>query len=356
MKKLFLIFVFYQTAYAKKTNQVVYEEPFDLAGGGASLTRATQEGMILSNPAQMPFGGKLFRWIGFKFNLSTAKESVDFAKSLAQGKSDSGNSSPSDMIDKISGKPIRVGFSFAQSFITSYLGFMTFGKLEPDLSSQKFGSAGLFEIMFQAEAYAGAAAAFAMRLGPYFSLGLTGKYLYAAEPEISIDISKIADASSLMSRDGLMEKVIPSPGMGMDAGFLYFLQGRTIDYRLALKVDDVGNTKFKGAQASFKQVMSVGTALTFHTYGDAIHLALDYRDFQNAYGEKWFKKTYAGMKVMTRSYVGVAAGLYQGYPTMGAVVDLLLLRIGASIYGRELGDSPGVNGRNMYVVSMAMGF
>ena len=41
---------------------------------------------------------------------------------------------------------------------------------------------------------------------------------------------------------------------------------------------------------------------------------------------------------------------------MGAVMDFILLRLTFTVYGRELGDHPGVEPRpNLYVMSFALG-
>ena len=70
------------TALARKTNQPIYEDPFDIGAGGASLTRASKDGMIFSNPALLPQGGKFFRWVGTTFTLLSNKESIDTAREI----------------------------------------------------------------------------------------------------------------------------------------------------------------------------------------------------------------------------------------------------------------------------------
>src|SRR5262245_37670234 len=80
------------TAVARKTNEPIYEDPFDIGSGGASLTRASKEGMIFSNPALLPLGSKTFRWLGFTLSLLANKESIDTARQLATTASKSGGS------------------------------------------------------------------------------------------------------------------------------------------------------------------------------------------------------------------------------------------------------------------------
>ena len=78
-----------------KGSSPIYEDPFDVGSGGASLTRASQAGMIFSNPALIPYGPGFHRWFGNESNVLIGKDSVDFAKSLQSG-SGGGESSITD--------------------------------------------------------------------------------------------------------------------------------------------------------------------------------------------------------------------------------------------------------------------
>lgn len=59
---------------------------------------------------------------------------------------------------------------------------------------------------------------------------------------------------------------------------------------------------------------------------------------------------------MLRTYIGLAAGVYHGYPSAGIELDLLLMRLGVSTYTREFGDHPGVDPRRIVMGSISTGF
>lgn len=341
-------------ALAKKTNQTVYEETFDLAAGGASLTRATQEGMIFANPAQLAFGGGFHRWAGFKTSIIAGQDSVELAQDVRNG----GSSDSEAMLKSAYDHPLHVGMTSALSWITRNFAVGAFARAEPDISAKKYGESGLPEVRFQAEAYGGGVASFAVQTLRWLSLGVTAKYLYVGEPDVAIGIAEQQRIQALSSPEGLKTEASYGKGIGGDVGALLFFQGDTTDLRIAGKVEDFGGTTFDGSQAPFKQTVSAGLGLTFHNSTDAIHLSADYRDILGAYGESMYKRLYAGAKLMLRTYVGLAAGLYQGYPTYGVVVDLIFVRLAATAYGREYGAHPdlGVERRNLYVLSFAMGF
>ncbi len=346
---------FGSTAWARKTNQQVYEEPFDQAAGGASLTRASQEGVMFANPALLPYGGKFHRWLGSQFSVIAAAQSVEFAQEVMGGGGDGGDD-PSAIVDAAFNNPIHFGFASTIAYITNNFGLGVFGRFEPDVQARRFGDSGVPQINVTAEAYSGAVTSFALRPLSWLSLGVTAKYLYVGEPDIAValtDEQRVAELTS--DPDALAAAASFGQGMGFDAGLLLFAQGHWLDYRLALKVDDVGDTAFTGSQAAFKQTLHAGLGVTLHNAVDALHLSVDYRDILGAYDEHAFKRLYLGAKLLLRSYVGLAAGVYQGYPTYGVRFDLLLMKIGATVYGRELGDSPGANPRNLYVVYFAVG-
>jgi hypothetical protein len=85
-------------------------------------------------------------------------------------------------------------------------------------------------------------------------------------------------------------------------------------------------------------------------------LALDYRDIGAAHKEKIFKRIRAGSKIMLRRYIGFGAGIHDGWPAYAAEVDLILMRLTAAFYTKEMGDSPGVDPRPIYSAGIALGF
>jgi len=349
--------------YAAKSNQSIYEDPYDIAAGGASLTRASQEGVLFANPALMPFGNKFFRWFGSQFSLIAAKDSVEFGQSLANGSSTSSDSSEDDgsserdkFIDDVFTTPVHFGATAALSFISSHFGFGVVSRFEPDIKGTRFSDTGIPAIRAQAEGYGAGVVSYAQKVLPWFSLGLTGKYIYKAEPDIYLDFADQSKIDEIRSDpQALVDEVTPGQGIGVDGGALLFLQGRHVDYRMAFKIDDFGNTNFTQSQESFKQTMHGGLGLTFHNSIDSLHLSLDFRDISGEYEESVVMRSYAGAKLVLRNYIGFAAGFYQGYPSYGVRLDLILVKLGLTYYGREMGSFIGDDRRNIYIAYFGFG-
>jgi hypothetical protein len=363
-------------AAARKGNEPVYADPFDIAGGGASLTRASKEGRIYANPALMPYGGKFHRWFGLTVSGLSTRETIGTAQKITQS---SGRDEQSDersgereggetqeFVDTLFESPVRVGWGAALSYVSANVGLGAFSRFEPDFRARKFGQHGLPEVAFTAESYHGGAVALASQAPVrWLSFGLTFKYIYALEPDVAVEVSDQESIRELQDQNLTPDIDLHYRGMGADAGLLLFFQGKHVDVSLAGKVDDGGGLAFvEGAKPApreyvpqdFRQVVSGGAGLTFHTTADAIHFAVDYRDILNAYEEEPFKKLYAGTKIILRTYLGLAAGIYHGYPSMGAELDLLILRLAVTTYTRELGDHPGVDPRRIVMGSVSMGF
>ena len=83
IKILLLIFIFFRSICLKADiYDPIYENAFDIAAGGASLTRSTQVGMLISNPAQLPVAEKLFRWLGMNTTFKLGKGSIGLRNDL----------------------------------------------------------------------------------------------------------------------------------------------------------------------------------------------------------------------------------------------------------------------------------
>ncbi|MCX6116075.1 MAG: hypothetical protein NT027_00925 [Proteobacteria bacterium] len=344
-----------QNLFARKGSSAVYEDPFDVGAGGASLTRAAQAGILFSNPALLPYGDGFHRWVGAEPSVLVGKESLSLASELSSG----AESDPAALIDTLTKTPLHFGLSNAVSYMNKGFGLAIFNRFEPDLFVRKYGDTGLPQINFQAESYHGAAFSLASLVATrMISLGITGKYLYAAEPNLNLEVTDEAAMSKITSTTGMQSLVEHNTGFGFDVGAILFKQGYNFDLKLALKGDDIGGTKLSGS-GTLKEIPAsyhAGLAATIHGGVDAIHLAIDYRDVQGAYEEKMFKKVRLSSKFLFKRYVGIGVGLRDGWLAYSGEVDLILLRITAATWTKELGDSPGVDSRKIYSLGIAMGF
>ncbi|MBC7530893.1 MAG: hypothetical protein H7318_04885 [Oligoflexus sp.] len=351
---LTLLFAEISPVFAKNSSELVYTEPFDLAAGGTTLTRASQEGIVFANPALLPLGAATIRWVGLETGFMLDRQLAEQGSSSISSAADT--SSP-DFVDKLFARSLHFGQSLSLSLLNKNVAVTIFDRMEVDVEGSRYDNGGLPQINFSGEAYAGAMATTAVQALRWLSLGVTAKYLYMAEPDIQIPITDEARIKALTENtSALRDELKYGKGTGADIGALFLWQNTYVDLSLGLKVEDVGGTKFTNDQKTIPQTNNIGLGLAFHGTTSVLHLSADYRDVSNAYGEKKFKKIYLGARLMLWQMVGFAAGLYQGIPTFGVRFDAFFIKFGATAYGRELGTYPGDKQRNMVTIYTSIGF
>jgi len=341
---------FSNDGYGFVGNQPIFREPFDIAGGGANLTRGTQEGVLFGNPATMPYGKRFHRWIGLKTAVHTTLESLQYFVP--------NDSNTEETVDNIFRNPAHFGLSLSLTYITNNFGITAFSHVEPDAQSKRFGRYGLPEVRLRNEYVSGFAGSYAATTGvDWLSFGLTAKYFNSSVTDLSVPVSDGESIRRATSPDAMLTATASGTAIGYDLGFLAFSQGETIDYRLALKIDDIGNTVFTDdSRDPIPQTLHIGTGLTIHDNINALHLALDYRDLLGAHDEQWFKKLYLGGKLTIQRFMGFAAGLYQGGPSMGMRLNFVVVQTGLTFYAKEMGEYPGQETRRVFIAYFSMGY
>ncbi|MEY4065586.1 MAG: hypothetical protein RIR26_1794 [Pseudomonadota bacterium] len=338
-----------------RKSALLYENPFDLCAGGASLTRATQEGLFFSNPSLPALGSGFLRWIYGRTAVHFGADAIDLGRTVYKKKKAGTLKADSSLVESVLKTPIHVGNDVTLGFLTAFGGLGIFQTLRTDIEGRQFGSVGLPEIRTRAEAAAGVAALAAVPLGDTLALGVSVKPAYAAETFETIALSDFSGSGAKQLLTDLKKNTQYGLGFSGSAGVTAQFRTQNFDLRLAGTVDDVGQTKFSNPKVSpWKQTVNAGIGLIPHTSSNALHCAFDLRDIRGAYGEHWTRRSRAGCKALFFSRFGFGGGYYQGWPSYGVVFNLTLLRLEAGSYTREFGSEAGTRGRRVYF--MATGF
>jgi hypothetical protein len=330
----------------------LYENPFDLSAGGASLTRATQEGVFFSNPSLPALGRGVLRWIYGRSAIHFGADAIDLARSSYQKKKAVTLKVDSSFIENILKTPIHIGNDISLGFITAYGGIGIFQTLRADIEGRQYGSVGLPEVRTKAEGAAGLVASASMPVGDTLALGASVKPSYSGETFESIVLSDFSSGGSKQMLTDIKKNTKYGFGVSVSLGATAQFRSQSFDLRLASTVDDVGQTKFSVADVPpWKQTINVGIGIVPHTRSNALHCAYDLRDIRAAYGEHWTRRSRAGCKALFNSRLGLAAGYYQGWPSYGIVLNLTVMRLEAGSYTREFGAEAGTRGRRVYFVA-----
>lgn len=330
---------------ALRTHQPIYQNPFDLASGGASLTRATQEGAFFVNPSLPAFGGGFHRWFFARTQVhlgdAQAKVAYDaYAKQSAQ------TPTPQELIAKAINKPVHIGHDTALGYINRFVSLVGFSNARADLQLRKFGDAGAPQLRVRSYGIGGGGVAAHVALGDTLALGVSSKYLEVAQVNTNLSLDDIQGSDD--PAEQLPKLLGRGSGVSHDAGLTFQVRSRRIDLRVAATVHDISGTQLGSKLEPFAQTLAGGVGLTLHGTKHAAHCGADVRDILAAYGEHWTYRSYAGCKVLLYEWIGFGGGLSQGYPTAGMVIDLPGSRLEMGRYTREMGNQVGVEGRTVY--------
>jgi hypothetical protein len=330
----------------------LYENPFDMSAGGASLTRATQEGVFFSNPSLPALGRGVLRWIYGRTAVHFGADAIDLARSSYQKKKAGTLKVDSSFIASLLKTPVHFGNDLTLGFITAYGGLGIFQSVRADIEGRQYGSIGLPEVRTKAEGAAGLVASASMPVGDILAIGASVKPTYAAETFESIALSDFTSGGSKQMLADIKSNTAYGFGVSLSVAATAQFRSQNFDLRIASTVDDVGQTKFKVAEVRpWKQTINLGIGIVPHTRNNALHCAYDLRDIRAAYGEHWTRRSRAGCKALFNSRVGLAAGYYQGWPSYGFVLNLTFIRLEAGSYTREFGAEAGTRGRRVYFVA-----
>lgn len=359
LQKLIALLILFYFSVSSETlaepirkSSLLYENPFDLCAGGASLTRATQEGVFFSNPSLPALGGGVFRWIYGRTGLHFGADAIDLARSI-YSKSKTGSAKvDSSMIERILKTPVHVGNDVNLGFLTAFGGAGIFQISRADIEGRQFGSSGLPEVRTRAEGAAGIVGSASIPIGDALALGGSLKPTYASETIETIALSDFSGGGAKQMLSDLKNNTQFGLGVAGALGMTAQLRTQNFDLRLAGTIDDLGQTKFNNENVSpWKQTINVGVGLVPHTRSSALHCAFDLRDIKAVYGEHWTRRSRAGCKALLSSRIGIGAGYYQGWPSYGAVLNLTIMRLEAGSYTREFGREAGTRGRRVYFVA-----
>jgi hypothetical protein len=331
------------------THEPIYQNPFDTAAGGASLTRATQDGALYANPSLSALGRGFFRWFFMRTAFHLGKDTVDFGYKTYKAGMD--NFNPAELVSKALTTPYFLGMDFTMGSLTRYGGLGVYSSLRTDIAGRQFGSVGMPEVRLRALGYAGIASSGAADFGDYLSVGFAYRYQATGESNEVVSLLDVA-ANSGAALQNLQNNLQYGYGQAVDLGATFQVRSRRVDLRVAGTVNDVGDTKFSGNVTPWKQTYNAGVGVTFHTRASALHCAMDRRDLTAEYEEHWTRRTYAGCKFLLNQRVGVAYGLYQGWPSYGFVLSAFFLRLEGGMYTKEMGSQAGTDPRRIYFLAL----
>lgn len=158
--------------------------------------------------------------------------------------------------------------------------------------------------------------------------------------------------------DMMDDDKVSDTGTGLDVGIIYTLPwDRFFQTDIALSGQNIPEIEFDNGDKLATE-WTAGVALKKEFGPVSVLAALDYRDFTNSLDEDedLGKRIHMGAEIKFMDLIAVRGGFNQGYPTLGASLDLWVLKFDAAMYSEEVGAYAGQKEDKRYMGQLTIGW
>jgi hypothetical protein len=229
------------------------------------------------------------------------------------------------------------------------------------MTHQGFGSNGLLEV--NADAHYGGIGGLSYEMSRGLYIGASMKYLYREALIHTFTAREIIE-----NQDNLEEYIIDDlrksdSAIGFDTGVIYNIYGLSSLYpSVGLSIMNIGDMDF-GDAGDIPMTVNIGFAVrpkipVFHS----LIIGLDYADLLNNYDQDddiGKRLRFGGeLQLFDKRLISMAvrAGLYQGYPSFGTDIRLLIFELSYVTYAEEVGAYAGQDEDRRHIVMLNAGW
>lgn len=310
-----------------------------LGRGDTGIADADFHEAIFYNPAGIAKGSGLYKE---SVLLSTTVEVSSASKDLIRQMVVEKDTDPETIRDFI-GKNQHLGLYGYSGIVLRRAAFGAFTSVQADaLPAKSYDHGGLETLDFIYRANYGVVFSVAEQfLGDTLQVGTTVKYLVNSSSDMKISVVDASNFSTILE-----ERQRVGHGFGVDLGMMYQLPTAT-PISLGLTITDVGDSKLNASDSGHKvsdplpQTVNFGSSVTTGTGQSTLQFLFDIRDIASKVDSNIYKKLHTGAEISFKNIMGFSAGLNQGYPSLGAFLDLYVGRLDVGVYGEEVGDTIG---------------
>lgn len=357
----------------------LYKSPRAMGMGGAYVAIGGSVDTLFYNPAGLS-GMPEKNWeINFgRLEFGFGKNVIDFSKDMGDafdtedlnGDGDSSDDqlkAVNDVLAEYRGRNLHFRLSELTS-LGKNNGKKAFGlgsvfSLRVDaMTHQGFGTDGLFEL--NSDTSIGIISGMSYKVMDDLYLGASLKYLRKETLIHNFTARELVENQETLE-DYITEDLKKSGGaVGFDVGGIYkFLQDSWFRPAVGLSLLNIGDMDF-GEAGKIPMTVNLGLSMNPKEIPvfKALKVGFDYADLLGNYGQDSdiAKRLRFGgeVKVFDRlpASMVVRAGLYQGYPTFGTDLRLLLLTLSYTTYAEEIGAYAGQDKDRRHLISLALGW
>ncbi len=312
-----------------------------LGMGNAYSAVAPESEALFYNPAN------LTRVRGLNWTILDPTVGANQYESIEKFQQISGDDGIAEIFDEFYGESVWVHADFKSVVTLPYIGLGVYGASDTDIN---IDNPAYPNIYLNSVLDYGLVAGFALPVVPGFvDAGMTLKRITRTGSRIVLGPSAISDLDMDAIQDQLMSS---GTAYSLDLGVNITSPG-PLQPTLSLVWKNVGVTTFRhesgpAAPPSDRDEMHIGFAMNVDTPLISIIPAIEYR-YANWENVQFGKKINFGIEI-DLPLIDMRAGFHQGYYSLGAGVDMGLIRIDAATYGVELGAYPGQLEDRRYIV------
>ncbi len=316
-----------------------------LGMGNAYLGVADNADALFYNPAG------LARVSGFNWTIADVKVGLNGTEVLQTVNDIQGSATFEDTVRAMYGDHVWVGGGGKSAFTMPYFGAAIYNHLDAsvDVNNPVYPNLDISVVNDYGYALGGA-----IPILPTVHLGTVIKYIKRTGSRVPFGATYIGslDPNNIQSeveREGI--------GYSMDLGMNVAIPGPVAPV-LSFVWKDVGMTTFKPGVATLaappRQLdeMSIGAAVKIDAAIASITPAFDFK-YLNRADVQLGKKLHFGVEIGL-PVVDIRAGFSEGYYSLGAGVNLGIIRVDAASYGVELGEYPGQREDRRYIVQFTL--
>jgi hypothetical protein len=357
----------------------LYKSPRAMGMGGAYTAVGGTVDTLFYNPAGLSNLPKDKGWEVNLINIAveTGKDVIDFAEDM-QDAFDTGDldgdgdpeddqlRAVNDVLAKYRGKNLHLRVSdftsVGKGFDRFAFGVGGLGNARLDaMTHQGFGPEGFLEV--NSDATYGGIGGFSLRLTDGLTAGLTVKALHRESLVHNFTARELVEKEDDME-DYIVDELRESgDALGFDAGFIWeFAKNSWFKPSAGVSVMNIGDLDF-GDAGEIPMTVNAGISINpeIPVFRSLI-IGADYVDIFNNYDEDddMGKRIRLGgeLQLFDKLLASLAlrAGLYEGYPTYGADLRLLIVKLSYVSYTEEVGAYAGQDKDERHLVQLTLGW
>lgn len=343
-------------AFAGAGRGVFYNTMRNRAMGGVGIISAKGATAFIINPALLNRGRVSVSPISLQFLLNNsfldlyefARDNVDSLKSIKE-------LSPSTLdtiyqdLNKIDNRWMKLGIPLSSAITVRNIGIAAYWDLDMEIKIDK----GIYEPRFFARGKIDRVVTFGFGKGidfvmPGLKAGAAVKFITREEvKELKLGFSDIEFSGESDAVDPFLDSLSSGKsGFGIDIGGLYSLNDKIelgivfADIIGSIDDDDVSSNLKVGA--SYKLLNRVSAEINF-------------LDLLNTDETNFFNRVHIGGEV-DLPLLKLRGGFFQGYPSFGVGINLLIIQADFAVWTEEIGPVPGSDGETFYGIQINLGF